>query len=214
VTLGAFLTKGSLKCARYGVPPIEVWVKRSGTCYAEQSSPADEVVARALALLQKSEHHCVLRAFQGSTSEDIAFWCKTGKSRAAVPNEAGGTNYNRGRTSCAQEYASKAGVTHGPEIPASSSHPSTEGGYAANTSIDEATLPSPREEVADKRAVKDPDAFLLLHEESNAEQQLQTPQSIRRVEVPSDDEDLEDFEVVDLPPWLPAEHYLAAVNAA
>jgi hypothetical protein len=102
VTLGAFLGKihksggGSLKSARYGVPPIEVWIKRSGTCYAETSSPVNEVLARAQALLENSEKHCVFRAFRGATSEDIAFWCKTGKSRSATkPNQLGGTNYEQ-----------------------------------------------------------------------------------------------------------------------
>eukprot|EP00746_Dinoflagellata_sp_MGD_P011847 gnl/MRDRNA2_/MRDRNA2_125005_c0_seq1.p1 gnl/MRDRNA2_/MRDRNA2_125005_c0~~gnl/MRDRNA2_/MRDRNA2_125005_c0_seq1.p1 ORF type:complete len:302 (+),score=58.40 gnl/MRDRNA2_/MRDRNA2_125005_c0_seq1:75-908(+) len=213
VTLNEFLAKGSLKLARYGVPPIEVWIKRSGTCYAERSSPVDEVVARALALLQKSEQHCVMRAFRGATSEDIAFWCKTGKSRAETSNSVGGTNYNQTRTSCAHQYASNTGATRGGYAgadPSASSSPTN--AEEATTSMEGSTLTMDKE-VDKSMQCRDPDAFLLLQEEANA-QQVQTPQSIRRIDVPTDDADLEDYEVVDLPPWLPAEHYPAAVNAA
>lgn len=194
-TLGTFLGMknknggGSLKSARYGVPPFEVWIKRSGTCYAEQSGSVNEVLARANSLLQKSEQHCVFRAFRGATSEDIAFWCKTGKSQSAAPNNIGGTNY---------EQASQP------------RHDS-----AAATAPDQA-MPSPQARSSDEddkeHQCKDPDAFLLL-QDSNEAQQLPTPQNACRTEVLANDADLEEYEVVDLPPWLPAEHYPAVVNA-
>jgi hypothetical protein len=196
-TLGKFLGKGgSLKSARYGVPPIEVWIKRNGTCYAEQSGSAGEVLARANSLLQKSEQHCVFRAFRGATSEDIAFWCKTGKTRGvAMPNNTGGTNYDRApqqRMEAADEEA---------ESPV----PQTRSRTSSNTSDFEMAGSS-------SNRCRDPDAFLLL-QEGNELQQQATPQSVRRIEIPTNDADLEDYEVVDLPPWLPAEHYPAVVNA-
>lgn len=204
-TLGAFLQKskkgaqGSLKSARYGVPPMEVWIKRSGTCYAEQSAPVNEVLARAHSLLT-SEQHYLSRAFQAATSEDIAFWCKTGKRRAATLNSAGpgGTNYTQNSRQLTGSNATSALV----EIP---------GPQMTSSNIDAPTLDvmeelnsSPR-----LRKVTDPDAFLLL-EEGNEPQQ--TPQSVACIEVPANDEDLNDYEVVDLPPWMPAEHFPKSVD--
>lgn len=62
---------GGLKVARYGVSGLETWVKRYGTCYSIESSPASEVLCRAEALLQEDTAERV-------HSEHLAFWCKTG----------------------------------------------------------------------------------------------------------------------------------------
>jgi len=210
-TLGAFLCKSkkrpdvNLKAVRYGVPPMEVWIKRSGTCYAEQSAPVDEVLARAHSLLEH-EQPSLLGVFKDATSEDIAFWCKTGRCRAGSLSRSGpgGTNYTQG----AQRHTSKnAGyaATDPSEIPIPQSISDTEA-MAVPPALDviEELYSSPR-----TRSVTDPDAFLLLQEGNEAQQ---TPQSVACIEVPTNDEDLNDYEVVDLPPWLPAEHFPRSVN--
>jgi hypothetical protein len=205
-TLATFLGKtknnggGSLKSARYGVPPIEVWIKRSGTCYAEASAPVNEVLARANSLL---ERHCVFRAFRGATSEDIAFWCKTGKTRSAAPNHAGGTNYAQ----ASLQSTDRAEATHAPQVPApQASSSDTEATVAGRMADVVETDPDAR---SWSPRVMDPDAFLLL-QEGNESQQVSTP---CRIEILANDKDLEEYEVVDLPPWLSAEHYPAVVNA-
>jgi len=201
-TLGAFLGRrnkyggGSLKCARYGVPPIEVLVKRRGTCYAEHSAPVHEVLARAYSLFSE-ENSCP--AFRRATSEAVAFWCKTGKSLSAMPNNTGGTNY--GQTS--QHPTSSVEAIHATKSTAPQ----------ATSSIPEAKIATPAyvmAETADRRdrTLSDPDAFRLL-EEGNEPQ----PPTPCYTEILADDADLEGYEVVDLMPWLHAERHAAVVKA-
>lgn len=76
------LLGGGLKVARYGVPACETWVKRYGTCYAEDCDPASEVLRRADALLNREENPLSGESSSNrqafAKSEHLAFWCKTG----------------------------------------------------------------------------------------------------------------------------------------
>merc|ERR1719387_1891435 len=84
---------GGLKRARYGVPQYETLLKRGGTCYAAQCSSPEEVLARARSLLDSQEatekQASVFSPSVGTTCEDIAFWCKTGKRRWTQIGSAG-----------------------------------------------------------------------------------------------------------------------------
>lgn len=203
-TLGTFLGRSkinggcSLKSARYGVPPIEVWVKRRGTCYVEHSSPVNEVLARAYSLLQKTEQN-PCPAVRRATSEDLAFWCKTGKSRSAVPNNIGGTNYGQAYP----QPTSSLEATRATEVTAPQA-------TSSNPEAKIATPASAKAEEVDKRdrILSDPDAFRLLEEGDEPR-----PSTPRCTEILANDADLESYEVVDIQPWSHAEHHPAVVKA-
>ena len=64
-----------IRRAMYGVASIWTWIKLAGTAYADQSSPPDVVVKRAMDLVGSPVTYDLLTR----NCEGLAFFCKTGK---------------------------------------------------------------------------------------------------------------------------------------
>lgn len=88
------LIGGGLKVARYGVPGFETWIKRYGTCYAQECSPVSEVLCRAEILLQQE-------TLERTKCEHLAFWCKTGIWQPQIDGTRRAVMCSLGAAACA-----------------------------------------------------------------------------------------------------------------